>query len=181
MTWTVTDIHGNVTTCTQEVTVEDTEAPAIACPADAVVFVNDQCEFEVPDYTGSTASSDNCDMDLTLTQTPAPGTVLSGSGTVQTITVTATDDAGNATSCSFDITLDDAIAPAITCPGTQTEFVNDACEFTMPDYTGMAGVTDNCDAFTVTQSPEAGTVFTLGTFEVTLTATDPDGNLTTCV
>ncbi|MGB0136612.1 MAG: HYR domain-containing protein [Flavobacteriales bacterium] len=181
VTWTVTDIHGNVTTCTQEVTVEDTEAPAIACPADAVVFVNDQCEFEVPDYTGSTTSSDNCDMDLTLTQTPAPGTVLSGSGTVQTITVTATDDAGNATSCSFDITLDDAIAPAITCPGTQTEFVNDACEFTMPDYTGMAGVTDNCDAFTVTQSPEAGTVFTLGTFEVTLTATDPDGNFTTCV
>ncbi|MDF1573651.1 MAG: HYR domain-containing protein, partial [Bacteroidales bacterium] len=34
VTWTVTDIHGNTNTCTQDITVTDDEAPTITCGAD---------------------------------------------------------------------------------------------------------------------------------------------------
>jgi hypothetical protein len=43
--WTVTDIHGNVSTCTMSVTVVDDEAPEITCPADITVDTDlDVCE-----------------------------------------------------------------------------------------------------------------------------------------
>ena len=34
VTWTVVDTSGNLATCQQTVTVNDTEAPTITCPAD---------------------------------------------------------------------------------------------------------------------------------------------------
>ncbi len=180
LTWTITDIHGNVTTCVQTVTVEDNEAPSILCPEDQTELVDDNCAFALPDYTGMAVAADNCDADLTLTQSPVAGTVLNGSGTTQEITLTATDDSGNSTSCTFTVTLDDTIAPEITCVADQTLEVNDACEVALPDYTGDAITSDNCTAVTVTQEPVAGTVLTLGVEVITLTATDEDGNVTTC-
>ncbi len=33
VTWTVTDIHGNTNTCTQDITVTDDENPTITCAA----------------------------------------------------------------------------------------------------------------------------------------------------
>jgi hypothetical protein len=47
--------------------------------------------------------TDNCADDLGLTQDPAPGTVL-GVG-VWDITLTATDDYGNSTTCTFELDL----------------------------------------------------------------------------
>src|SRR5207247_11128977 len=35
--WTVTDIHNNQSTCTQQVIVVDNQAPSITCPADVTV------------------------------------------------------------------------------------------------------------------------------------------------
>jgi gliding motility-associated-like protein len=180
LTWTITDVHGNVTTCVQTVTVEDNEAPSIVCPEDQVELVDDNCAFILPDYTALATAADNCDADLTLTQSPVAGTQLNGSGTTQEITLMATDDSGNSTSCTFIVTLDDVIAPEITCVADQTLEVNEACEVALPDYTGDALTSDNCTAVTVTQDPVAGTVLTLGVEVITLTATDEDGNVTTC-
>src|SRR5439155_24055343 len=36
--WTVTDIHGNSATCTQQVIVVDNQAPTVSCPADVSVY-----------------------------------------------------------------------------------------------------------------------------------------------
>src|SRR5206468_10919013 len=36
VTWTITDVNGNSTTCTHSVTVNDTQPPTITCPANVV-------------------------------------------------------------------------------------------------------------------------------------------------
>jgi hypothetical protein len=113
VTWTLVDIHGNVSECSMTVEILDDENPMIACPENMVELVGNACEFVIPDYTGLAMATDNCTALPALTQSPAIGTTIYGTGTVQEITITATDESGNATSCTFEITLDDTIAPSI--------------------------------------------------------------------
>lgn len=181
--WTATDEEGNVQTCSNTVTISDVDIPSIVCGGDLTVSVDGACEFDIPDYTGFVIASDNCDSDLTMTQTPVIGTVISGAGTVQTIEVTATDDAGNSNSCTFNVTLEDNTAPALTCPGDIDEEIDPTCDFTIPDYTGLTAVVENCPGvITYTQTPSSGTVISgLGTVQtISIVATDPSGNSDSC-
>ncbi len=107
VTWTVTDAAGNTATCTQTVTVTDDEDPTVTCPADETVTVNQGELYTLPDYTGSASAADNCTAAPTLTQDPAAGTDVGPGDT--TITITATDDAGNTGTCTFTVTVDEIL------------------------------------------------------------------------
>lgn len=177
VTLTATDEAGNTSSCTFNVVRTDMIAPIITCPGNQTVASGASCNFTLPSYTGLATASDNCDTSLTLTQSPAAGTVITGS---TTITLTATDDAGNSSSCTFQVIPSDQTGPSITCPANQTVALTASCNYTLLNYTGLATAADNCDAsVTVTQSPASGTVIT-ETSTVTLTATDDAGNSTSC-
>jgi gliding motility-associated-like protein len=183
-TITGTNVNGCVNTTTSTVTVQDLIAPTITCPANSNVIVNGACSFTIPNYTSLATVSDNCTASgsIVVTQSPVAGTVLSGFGTTQVITLTANDGNGNTNTCNFTITLTDNIAPSITCPVNQNVVANASCQFSLANYTAMATVTDNCTAsgsIVVTQSPVAGTLVS-GTQVVTLTANDGHGNTSTC-
>ena len=183
ITLTVTDAAGNVDSCTFNLMVADTISPTIVCPADASIFVDSSCDVSLPDYTGMVMVGDNCSSLLTVTQSPAPGTTISGAGTVTAVTLIAGDAFGNVDSCSFNVTAVDTIVPQITCVADQDLYVDASCDVSLPDYTGMATATDNCTMSpTVTQSPAAGTTLNgAGTTQtVTLFATDASGNVDSC-
>ncbi|MCR9172211.1 MAG: HYR domain-containing protein [bacterium] len=174
---TANDGNGNTANCNFNVIGLDAVAPTIACPGDQVGTVNATCQFILPDYTALATVNDNCP-GTSVTQSPAPGTAV-GLG-VTVITLTATDVSANSANCTFNVTVSDAQAPTITCPGNQTASLDAACQFTLPDYTSLATATDNCTASpTVTQSPAAGTTVT-GNTTITLTATDGSGNNSSC-
>lgn len=176
VTLTVTDASGNVATCTSTVTVNDTISPTITCPGNQIESPGAGCVFVIPDYTALASASDNCGTP-TITQSPAAGTSISSN---TTITMTATDAGGNTSSCTFDVILQDNTAPSITCPANQSLLADATCQAVLPDYTGMATVSDNCDANPVlTQSPAPGTVITADV-TVTLTATDASTNSANC-
>jgi hypothetical protein len=67
VTWTVTDINGNTSSCIQTITVTDDQAPIITCPADQNDVVDASCEFIIPDYTALATATDNSDPVLTIT------------------------------------------------------------------------------------------------------------------
>ena len=135
------------------------------------------CEFIIPDYTGLVIVTDGCDPNPLLTQSPIAGTIISAT---TTITIFVEDATGNNNSCVFDVFLEDTTAPTITCPGDQNESVDATCQFVLPDYTGLALVTDSCDpAPVVSQNPPAGTIITGATI-VTLLATDASTNSNSC-
>ena len=177
-------------TCESELTdvvtvyVVDVTDPVITtCATDVTVPVDASCNYSLADFTGSIVATDNCDASPTITQSPTAGTTITGHGTVQTVTITVQDASGNSTNCTFDVTLNDGIAPTISCPSDMTVSVDASCEYSIPDLTGSATVSDNCDASpAVTQLPTAGTIVSgHGTIQtITLTATDAAGNSSNC-
>jgi hypothetical protein len=183
VTLSSTDASGNFSTCTFDVTVVDIIAPSIVCPANTTQNADASCDISLLDYTGSATTADNCDAAPVVTQSPVAGTIINGSGTVQTVTLTSADASGNFSTCTFDVTVVDVIAPSIVCPANTTENADVSCDLSLPDYTGSATTSDNCDAApVVTQSPVAGTnISGVGTVQtVTLISTDASGNFATC-
>ena len=176
-TWTATDNAGNTVSAEQIITIEDNTPPIVECLGDQVEPLGPDCSFTLPDYTDLLTAGDNCNGNLTFVQTPQPGSVLNAS---TSIVIEVSDACENTTTCTFQLTLNDEVAPTVECPPTQTGVPNGNCEFILDDYTGLALVSDNCDSNpALTQTPTPGTIL-LGTTLVTILATDASGNQHSC-
>jgi hypothetical protein len=191
--FTITDDASNVMTCSFEVTVEDTEAPEITeCPADRDITADAGCMGTVPDLIGEVVAEDNCTdaANLTVTQSPVAGTLFGGAhGDTQVVTITVTDEFGNATTCEVVLTLVDETDPTIDCTVVDGNVVADAglCSFTQTTDAFDPDFDDNCAAtishnyiFAPNTNTLAGATFPVGTTTVTWTATDENGNTASC-
>ncbi len=178
VTLTATDGSGNSDTETCSFNVVDTTPPTITCPANQTVSIDANCEAIITDYTVMTTVSDNCTAiaNITIVQSPIAGTVVTAD---TDMTMTATDEEGNASSCTFKVILDDSELPVVTCPGNQTLNADANCEATLPDYAGLVTATDNCPGLSLIQVPVIATVINTTT-TVTFTATDAAGNMADC-
>ena len=176
VTYSVTDAAGNVVGCTFSVTISDDEAPAIAgCPADIVQANDAGACAAVITWTEPTAS-DNCA--VTSFEADAVNGDSYPVGTT-TVTYTATDEAGNETLCTFDITVNDEEAPMITCPADIVQDTDSgSCDAVVTWDAPVAS--DNCPEAVVTSSHNPGATFPFGTTEVSYTITDAAGNITSC-
>lgn len=175
VTITVTDAAGNTSNCTFNVIPSDTTSPTITCPPDQNVFYDANCLFILADYTSVAVANDNCS-NVNVTQFPGAGSSFSATASV---TLTATDAAGNTSSCSFNVIPTDSTAPTITCPVDQQVVVDANCQFVLPDFTSMVVASDNCGTVNLTQNPAAGILLS-GIQIITITADDGNGNTSTC-
>jgi hypothetical protein len=99
----------------------------------------------------------------------------------QMVTLTVTDINNDSSQCMATVTVVDNTPPSITCPAAQMLVLGSACTATLPDYTGMATVSENCGVQSVAQSPAAGTTVSgAGPMAVMLTVTDINGLTDTC-
>jgi hypothetical protein len=93
------------------------------------------------------------------------------------VTVIAKDAAGNTTTGSFTITVQDTAAPALTVP---TNIVAEATSASGTAVTyAAATATDAVGVTSLTYSAASGSTFALGATAVTVTAKDAAGNTTT--
>jgi hypothetical protein len=126
----------------------------------------------------------NCNVqytDATLVQTTG---LPSGSAFpvgITTNTFVATDAAGNTSSCSFTVRVNDTQAPTVSCPGniTVTSPVGSCTAVVNYTVTGA----DNCPGVTtqLVSGLASGSAFPVGTTTVTWRAVDAAGNLSpTC-
>ena len=177
VTWIYDDGSGNITEQTQTaiVTGDETNPVITSSHDDKTLEANENCQTSLPDYTGDVSATDNCDDSPTVTQNPVPGSIISG--TTNLITLTASDDDGNTDEVSFNVEVVDVTDPQITSTHTtQTIETDENCEGTLPDYTSDVTSTDNCDdELAITQSPVADTKIAENT-QITLTVTDDSGN-----
>ena len=139
-TWSVSDCAGNETTHTQVITVEDTTAPTFneTLPADVTV----SCDA-VPSAETLTAS-DNCDASVTVNFNEVITGQDDACPSEYTITRTwiVSDCAGNETTHTQVITVEDTIAP--TFNETLPVDVTVSCDAVPSAETLTAS--DNCDA-----------------------------------
>ena len=109
ITWTYDDGHGNTTSQTQNVVIDDVAVPVLAdCPVDFNVTPDGSGNYTILDYSTLLSFSDNCTatVDLITSQSPIAGSIVT-EGTVNTVTFTVTDAEGNNSSvCTFDITVE---------------------------------------------------------------------------
>lgn len=194
---TVEDDEGDSTICMAQVTVQDTLPPSLTAPAD----VTEECAS--PDGTavdlGTPTVSDLCDVSVDVINDAPPLFPLGST----TVSWNATDDAGNQTMASQDVTIEDTIPPDVSCnnpativppdaPISFTATAIDQCEGDItPEITGF-----DCFKFTKkgkrvdkTESCEVrivGDTITIldsggvsDNIEWTVVATDGSGNTTT--
>lgn len=183
LTLRVADPCGEVSQDTVAITVGDTTPPTISCPGTVASSGRNGCEASVPDLRSRVTVSDNCTPgnNLIITQSPAPGTIL-GAGQYP-ITVTVTDAAGNAASCTTMISVGDDQPPVLVrVPKSVTIGVGNDCQTKVPDFTCDVVARDNCtpsNSLVISQTPAAGTQLEKGEHSVLLTVTDGAGNSTT--
>jgi hypothetical protein len=105
LTYTATNIIGEVGTATRTVVVADTTPPTIVCPSNLTVELTSAAGTAVL-FTAQ--ATDLCSGEITVRCEPPSGSVFSV-GT-NTVVCTATDASGNAIECSFLVTVLDALS-----------------------------------------------------------------------
>ena len=175
VTLTVTDIHGNINTCTATVTVEDNLEPVLTCSDQTV-----NLSLPVVAYTIIIAgSTDNCSALNQFT----PNTVTfeytcSDVGT-QTETLLLEDAEGNEANCTFNVTVVDDIAPTALCMDASIQLdANGSGTITTADINNASS--DNCGVASLALSQETFNCNEVGTPTVTMTVTDINGNTSSC-
>src|SRR5207237_667976 len=112
VTWTATDLHGNIKTATQTVTVIDNQNPTITCPANVTVNTDQgQCSASSANVNlGTPVTADNCAVVSVTNNHPATYPIG-----VTVVTWTVTDPAGHTATCNQTVTVEDNQGPALTC------------------------------------------------------------------
>ena len=181
ITLTVADTSGNLDSCISSVTVIDTIVPTFVCPADVSIG---GCSGTVPNLINGLIGQDNCGGLVTFTQNPLPG-VTFGPNANDTINVviTAMDGSGNIDTCAVKVTIvDDGVPVFVNCPDTISSCNDvDQCGANVNWFLPIA--IDNCDdtlAVSLTAGLPSGSFFPVGTTVIQYTATDDDGNSSTC-
>jgi len=170
---TATDAAGNIDKTTVVLTAKDVTKPELTAVEDKIENVTDSCEFVIPDYTSETRVTDNCGAS-TISQTPVVGTVVSGHGTVQVITLTANDGNGNSASTEFTMSLVDKIVP--TPSKAALEDVTAECEVLEADVT-VPTATDNCGGVVSVTHDVSFPITTQGLTVITWSFEDANGNI----
>ena len=175
-TWTATDDCGLTATCTQIITLTDTNTPTINCPADMTLECSDSTD---PSNTGMATATDDCDSDVTITFTDILTPMNDCQNEIKRLWM-AEDNCGQVALCTQTLIIIDTGAPVINCPADAAVSCGGSTD---PANTGMATATDNCDTDLtitfddlVTMNTDCDIVITR-----TWTATDNCNNTATCV
>jgi hypothetical protein len=177
VTCQVNDASNNPSTCSFTVTVNDSQAPSLGCPANITKVTDANLCSAIVTYATATAT-DNCPGVGTVNCTPASGTHFPKGLT--TVTCSVTDASGNSGSCSFTVTVNDRQNPSLNCPANISKTTDTNQCSAVVTYNAPTA-TDNCpNVGAVTCSPISGTVFTTGTTTVTCAANDASGNTGSC-
>ena len=175
VTLTVTDVHGNISTATATVTVQDTTAPTVLTQ-DITVQLDTvgNATITVADIDGG--STDSCGIaSLVVSQ----DTFNCSNVGDNIVTLTVTDVNGNESTATAKVTVKDFTVPTVL---TQNIFLH------LDAITGTGTITaaeidngsfDNCGIASISVSPTNFDYTNVGPNTVTLTVTDVSGNEST--
>ena len=175
---TVEDECGNSSMTSFTLNFVDETAPTAICQ-DVTVNLDAAGNATIAPATVDNGSNDHCSpvsLSIDVDQFDC------GNIGANTVILTATDGSGNASTCSSSVTIQDLIAPVVTCPGDITVNRGVNCSANMPDVTGLVTIDEACGIASVTQSINAGSVINVSTTSLVqmVTVTDVNGNVGQC-
>jgi hypothetical protein len=183
VTWRATDGAGLTKTCTFRVTVNDTEAPTLTCPAAmSLTTAPNTCSSVATTYTNPTFT-DNCAL-TNSTATRINGLASGSSFPLgnSNVVFQATDAAGNTRRCTMVVTVTDNQPPVVNCPASVVATgTGTPCRATV--FYGSTTASDNCAGtltpFLVT-GLASGSQYPAGVTTNTFRAVAPNGQSSEC-
>lgn len=177
----MSDLSGNDATCTSTVTVEDNVPPVANCvsgPINLQLDPNGVATLTVAQVDNN--SVDNCTV---ANRTLSRNTFNCGDvGNMVSVTLTVFDQSNNANSCVVNVITTDTVRPNMVC---RAATINLGPSGTAPVSATLldGGISDSCGiaSLTFTGAPNIVTCADIGTLPITLTATDVNGNVGSCV
>jgi hypothetical protein len=169
VTGTCQDRAGNTASNTQNGINIDKSAPTLNLPATVTV--------EATSASGATATysasaSDMADPSVPVNCSPASGTPFPMDNT--TVNCSGTDDAGNTTTGSFTVTVQDTTGPSLTLPANATIEATSAAGAAVTYSASASDIVNG--PVTVNCSPASGSAFAFGTTTVNCSAKDAKNN-----
>eukprot|EP01084_Bolivina_argentea_P062200 113725_1 len=176
VTLTVTNANSDTDTCTSTVTVEDNVAPVcITAPFTVQLDANGVGSVTSDNIDGG--STDVCGI---ANLSVSPNQFSCQDVGENMVTLTVTDNNGEVSTCVETVTVEDNVAPVcITAPFTVQLDANGVGSVTSDNIDG--GSTDVCGIANLSVSPNQFSCQDVGENMVTLTVTDNNGEVSTCV
>ncbi|MFD2161777.1 LamG-like jellyroll fold domain-containing protein [Paradesertivirga mongoliensis] len=163
-----------------QVVVEDLVAPTVSKLQDAIIDLDNNCSFIMPDYRSQLSIGDNCTpiTSLIVTQTPSPGTELTGAESIS-VSFSVKDLSGNDTTSSFTLVKRDVTAPTVAAKNyTLYLGANGAGTLTTSDVNNNSF--DGCGPVALSFS-NAGKICAIANENGTLSLTAPQGAVFTSI
>jgi hypothetical protein len=182
VTLTVTDVNGNSSTCTSNVTVQDNTNPTAVCVTETITASLDENGMaSITDEQIENGSTDNCGVQSTFA---SPTDFDCSNIGANTVTLTVTDVNGNTSTCTSTVEVVDELGPVGENCG-QT-FMLDLDETGMATYSQdlIGDVSDNCEG-AVTIQTFGQTMYTCNDIGQTISVPnilrDDKGNSSFCI
>ena len=187
--YTAKDQANNSKSCSFTITIKDVEKPKfVTCASNVIVntssYGTGDCSISIPNMLSGIVVSDNCNIpaDITVTQSPVEGTTFNGShNTTTNVVFTATDKAGNTSTCSAKVTINDNEVPTALCKPLLTILLDADGIVPLKVADIDNGSSDNChiqsSSLNITQITCADAGKTLS---ATLTIIDDAGQISQC-
>ncbi|MBP8132148.1 MAG: DUF5011 domain-containing protein, partial [Candidatus Hydrogenedentes bacterium] len=171
---TAADASGNEASAEAVVTVKDSIAPA-ASAQDITVTLDTAGAASIVAADIDAGSSDNCSV---ASRNVAPDTFSCADIGANPVTLTITDQSGNASTAAAVVTVVDTIVPAALAQDITVALDPAGMAFiTASDLD--AGSSDNCEVASMSVAPSSFGCANIGQNAVTLTVTDQSGNVST--
>ena len=174
---TVTDVNGNISTCTAIVTVEDVTAPVVVCQDITVELDPVTGTVTIAGTDIDNGSTDACgiasyDLDIDTFDCSNIGD--------NTVILTVADVNGNTATCTATVTVEDNTSPVLVCQDFTLELGADGTATLDPNDV-IASNDDACGIFTVAVDITQFSCADIGTpVTVQVFSQDNNGNLSTC-
>ena len=167
-------VIGNRSTCSQTITIVDTQPPVLVCAPDRVVECGSSWNFNPPTAT------DLCDTNvmiriLNTTTNPLCGRTLNATRTWE-----AVDACGNRSTCAQTVTVADTQPPVITCAPDFTVECGQPWNFTPPTATDICSTNVNIQIVSTVTNTAGLRCPQILSVRRTWRATDGCGNAALC-
>ncbi|TVR88637.1 MAG: HYR domain-containing protein [Saprospirales bacterium] len=184
VTYTAIDENGNEASCQTTVVVEP-DLSIVALCQDASVSLDEDgnASVDAVDLDNGSFGGDG-DLSFSVNGSSSIEFNCDDVGTVG-VDLIVSDAAGNSEACAVEITISDDIAPAISCESLVNSIVDNVGDTEVFVDLPEAVATSNCPPVDIVNDfndggADASDMYEVGTTVVTFTATDANGNESTC-